>query len=184
MIYVLGVDPGFSAFGYALASYDPESDTHEVRAMGVIRTKKSDKKLRIAASEDNFQRARDIASALQGIIQVNRVRALAFESFSAPQKASKMNLVKIGFPYGVLAALASACDLPTVQLSPKRIRQVLRADSKSAVENVLRGGFPEAVRMLDGSVPRTLHNHAWDALAAYLASWDTDTMRMLRNARR
>lgn len=184
MIHVLGVDPGFGAFGYALAGYSPEHDTHEVRAMGVIRTKKATKKQRILASEDNFQRARDIARRLATILSVNDVKALAFESFSPPQRASKSNLVKIGFPYGILASLAVTHDLPTVQMSPQTIRKSLGGvGSKKGVEDLLRGAFPEAERALTGT-PESMRNHAWDALAAYLAAWDTDTMRMLRHARR
>jgi Holliday junction resolvasome RuvABC endonuclease subunit len=185
VIAVLGVDPGFASFGYALARYNPTSDTHEVRAMGVIRTKKATKKQNLLASEDSFQRTRDIAAALTGIVRANNVKALAFEAFSPPQRASKMNLVKIGFPYGVLAALAVEHELPTIQMSPQRIRKVLGTDSKDAAEALLRGAFPEAWRLLeDAGVAEGMRNHAWDALAAYMASWDTDTMRMLRNAHR
>lgn len=186
---VLACDPGFAAFGYVVVNREIVGEGNgtqadRVRAMGVIRTKKEAKKRQILAVEDSFARCREIATALRRLIDEYNVQAIAFEAFSVPMKSNKSNLVKIGHPYGILAALAE--DRPVVMLTPQRVRKDLveKGASKDDVERVVAARFADdpVVRAFKSECAKSIQNHAWDALAVYLACWQSDVMRALATA--
>jgi Holliday junction resolvasome RuvABC endonuclease subunit len=185
---ILTIDPGYAALGYAVLDVTAKFD--RVTAMGVVRTKVSSNK-RILKNEDSFARMRHMAEELEKLSMrgtEHSVRALVFESLSLPQQTSKQAAVKIGMPYGLLAQLAATLNIPVVMVTPQRVKNaVCGADnaSKHAVEIEMRKRFlPAKVRggvINDflSSTPASLHNHAWDALAVYVASTDMDVMKAL-----
>jgi len=180
---VLTLDPGFSAFGWGVVIR--ESGVEFVAEMNVIRTKKASKKLRILANEDNFMRMRYIAERLIAVIEDYKIDAMTFEAFSIPMKASKSNLVKIGMPYTIISTLSVVYDLAVVMSTPQHIKKAIcgrinASKEEVEIEVLNQYGKLPAVRAFMESVPETLHNHGWDALAAYIASDASDVMKALK----
>jgi len=185
---ILTIDPGYAALGYALLDATAKFD--RVVAMGVVRTKVSANK-RILKNEDSFARMRHMGEELERLTgrgTENSIRAMVFESLSLPQQTSKQLAVKIGMPYGLLAQLAATMNIPVVMVTPQRVKNaVCGADnaSKQAVEAAMRKRFLPvkvhggAINAFLSTTPASLHNHAWDALAVYVASTDTDVMKAL-----
>lgn len=176
---VLTVDPGFAAFGYGVIAMP----SHEVLVMGVARTKPSNAK--VLKSDDALRRLREISSVLVGLAGTYKIVGVSMESQSLPKQTSKQNAVKIGYPYGVVAMFATWLDIPVVQLSPQAVKKELcdRQDaSKEEVEQAAEAlwSADPAVQIFRDNYPDGVHNHAWDALAAFAASRQTEVMRALR----
>jgi crossover junction endodeoxyribonuclease RuvC len=182
---VLGVDPGLSSLGYAIVDLKADS----VVSLGVVRTKKSDKKRKVLASDDNLRRAREVHKALLAAMGATEplngdfdVAAICVESMSFPRNSS--TAAKIALSWGILASIAEQFGLPIVQASPQEIKKKLcgHADaSKEEVEANVRAMY--ALRADCGllrDVPKSLREHAWDALSAVAACQDSDVIRMAK----
>lgn len=177
---VLGVDPGLAFFGWSFVRLM----SNEVESLGVIRTEKSDAKRKVLASDDNLRRARDLAVALHGLCSTRKVVAICAESMSYPRNASTVAM--IGIAWGVIAKLSADLDVPVVQESPQGVKKALcgkRDASKEEVEDAVLGLYPESGGLL-GKLPRSIHNHAFDSLAAIVACKDSEVLRMARSLRR
>jgi Holliday junction resolvasome RuvABC endonuclease subunit len=170
----LGIDPGFASIGYAIVQIEPE----KLIDLGVIRTEKSGKKRGVLASDDNLRRAREIHKALLRKILGLRVVAICAESMSFPRNASAA--AKVAISWGVLASIAEQLAIPIVQASPQEIKRKLcgRKDaSKADIEAAVRKLYKSPV---EPNVPRSLREHAWDALSAIAACQDSDVLMMAR----
>ena len=107
-ITILTADPGFAAFGYGIIRRERKID--HVLEMGVLRTKKADKKHKVLVNEDSFERMRFTAERLLDLVKRYDVDIVVFEAMSLPRKASVSNAVKIGQPYALLAMLCTILD--------------------------------------------------------------------------
>ncbi len=182
--FFLGLDPGFASLGWATFLYSEDlSRLLDVNA-GVIRTKKSHKKLRVAASSDDHRRGREIARALHGRCAL-RPLAIAAEAMSFPRNAG--SAYKVGRAWGVVDCLAMIFDVPVFEATPQNLK-VKVAGSASASKDEVEWGVDEAVDMLGlpgsmkaalAAVPASLRNHAYDAGGAILATLERPEVRML-----
>ncbi len=176
----LGIDPGFSCFGWALVSVTVPS----IIRMGVIRTAKADKKQRVLATEDNVERTRLIHRALRGLLDGDIMPSVVCaEAMSFPRSSSVA--AKVALAWGVIVSSVEARGLPMLQCSPQECKRRV-CGSKSASKGevqfaVLKHFGNEAEGLLEG-VPASLHEHAYDAAAMVLACSDSDVMRALRRA--
>ncbi len=179
----LTVDPGFGALGWAVLIHEQGIST--CLDAGVITTKKATKKQRILVNEDNLLRIRDIASKLFGLITTYRINLMTYEAFSIPMKANKSNLIKIGFPYGILPTLAVVHDMAIVMSTPQAVKKKICGAVNASKEDVQKemekqfGSHP-GIKELRQTVAASKHNHVWDALGAYVAAADSDVMRALK----
>jgi Holliday junction resolvasome RuvABC endonuclease subunit len=188
---VLCVDPGFRWLGWAIVAAGREVDT--IVAMGVIRTKKSDKKRGVRKVDDNFRSAQEIATQLLDVVLMYSPQALAFEAYSQVRSASVAG--QLAMPYGILALLSvlpgrtslQRRGLPAVSATPGEIRKALGADSKNAAEAAVRKHFSSPLSLVSiarferaHAQTKSNHSHAWDGLAAYLACRDSEVLRALR----
>lgn len=174
----MGIDPGFASIGIAIVELTPE--TERVRSLDVFNTEKSDKKLDVRASADNFRRAREIARYLGHEFAKHGVGLVCAEAMSFARDASVAN--KMGLSWGVLAALCEARSIPLVQASPQAIKKALcaRKDaSKDDVQFALRVRYAEVPDMLAGMRKGDLE-HAADALGAVVACMDSELVRLAR----
>lgn len=183
-VTTLAADPGFAEFGFAVVRYEDRID--HVLEMGTFSTKPTTQK-GLLKTEDQFRRLRETASRLWSLASHYEVDALAFESLSIPQQTSKQNAIKIGHPYGALAMLAVALDLPCVMMTPQALKKALcgaHNASKEEVEAEVERLFWEhpAVQRFADEYPKTKRNHGWDALAAYVASGHSDVMKALKRS--
>lgn len=182
-VYVLGLDPGFASFGYSVLRFTPEGE--EVVAVNVIRTKKTGKKRNVLASDDNFRRARAIASVLREVVVGFQPRALAAEALSLPRNASAA--AKVAMSWGILADIVEEFQIPLVQQSPQGIKKTLCGKvsaTKVEVQEVVMKRYPGAFQPFMDATPKGQWEHGFDSVSAVLATIDSDVLRAVRGATR
>lgn len=180
MNHVMGFDPGFASFGVAVVELGATSEVPIW--MGVIRTKKSNKRQKLLATEDNFDRLQHVAEELDKLVRQYDLVALGAESMSFPRNASSS--AKVGMTWGVIATLSFEHRLPVFQCSPQRLKAQLTGSkqaSKEDVSNALRHRYPNTDfdDLLKG-LPHGEHEHAWDALASVVVCLDAEPVKMVR----
>lgn len=178
---VLGIDPGFASVGYCIVVLEPEGEVPI--ALGVIETKKNTRKHKVLACEDNFVRAKSIATSIQTLIHEHNVTAICAESMSFPRNAS--NAAKMALTWGALAGICEARMLSMVQPTPQTIKKKLtgrRDASKLDIQDALIMRYPDVEPQLK-ELPKTKREHAADALGAVVASLDSDIIHMARRLR-
>jgi len=180
MKYVMGLDPGFASFGVVLLQLDKSSEipVH----MDVIRTTKSNKKLKTLSTDDNFRRTQILVEELSKLLMAHEVVAIGAEAMSFTRNASSS--AKLGMSWGVIASLAFRWDLPVFQCSPQELKLRVAGSkqaSKQAVADAMRRRYPDVdFDDLLKKLPFGEHEHAWDALASVVACLGTEPVRMIR----
>ena len=185
MAVLLGLDPGFASIGYAIVNIsDPYKEV--VQKLGVAMTEKSSNKTRVLATEDNFRRAKVIASYIRPYALT--VDAICVEAMSYPRNAS--TAAKLALFWGVLAAVVEDLSIPVVQVSPQNIKSFLcskKTASKLEVKEAVLYRFAQCKRSkmaLDDYLsryPKTKQEHGFDALGAVLSSLDSDIILAVRS---
>jgi Holliday junction resolvasome RuvABC endonuclease subunit len=180
---VMGIDPGFANFGWAVVELCATKGPH-VALAGVIRTEKEAKKQNTYAAHDNIRRAREIASTLGELIEAFEVRALCVESMSFPRNASVA--AQMAMSWGVIATYADRFRLPIVSISPQAIKLAVAASKSASKDDVARG---VTARMTGVSkevahVPESKREHCYDAAASVLAARESDVICTLLQAYR
>lgn len=173
---LLGVDPGFAWFGWVAVRL--ESSGEELVAAGVIRTRKSKKKSRTFAADDNVRRTRELSGVLRALVHQFRPPVICAERQSWPRNASAS--AKVAMAWG--AMVCAAQDTPIRQVSPVELKAAVTGDrtaKKSEVEDAVRIRWPSFPELLDDVRP-SQHNHAYDAAGAVIACMDSEIVRALR----
>lgn len=180
MKHVMGFDPGFASFGVAVVELGPTVE--KPIFMGVIRTKKSTKRQKLLATEDNFDRLQIIAEEVEKLILQYDLVALSAESMSFPRNASSS--AKVGMTWGVIATTSTQHQLPVFQCTPQQLKIKLagsRQASKAEVADALRRRYPNTdFEELLKYLPMGEHEHAWDALASVVVCLDAEPVKMVR----
>lgn len=174
MSRVLGLDPGFASVGWAVVDL---FESPQIHALGVLRTKQSNRKQAVLAAADNFRRARELGQALGNLVLEQRIDVVAAEAMSFPRSSSVA--AKMAMCWGVLARICEEFDLPLVQASPQQIKRALTGNasaSKDDVQASLAIRFPNAIGLV-GGLPKGLHEHAFDAAGAAVACLTSDVIR-------
>lgn len=179
MPVVLGLDPGFSRCGYCKFLVDSHQQDDKVLALGVIKTKKSSKKRKILAADDNLDRAQEIAKKLWKLS--HGVSAICAESMSFPRSSSVA--AKMAMCWGIVAAIASRRDIPVLQATPQEIKSKIcdvKTASKQDIQDKLTQTYPECPS-LAGKTPKGQLEHLYDSLAAVITCLDSSYLKLLRN---
>lgn len=159
--------------------------------MEVICTEKANKKAGVLATEDNMQRSREIAKRLLELVAGRRVLYFSIESMSFPRNSSVA--AKMALSYGALAMLATQLNVPIVQASPQKIKEMLCGHKKATKEEVevavikrygrkLNQMFDIACQPMQLTKKQQfdLREHAFDSVAAFVMSLESDVARMAR----
>lgn len=185
--HVLGIDPGFASIGWSVVRIAATGE-HLVD-LGVIRTEKSAAKRNVRASEDNLERAKEIALEIQDLIGKYRIQLVCAETMSYPRNSSAA--AKMAMCWGVMAAIAQQHKIPIAQATPQEVKKAVtgRKDaSKEEVQEAVRGlfqplqgaeakhGGPYILR----AVPRSLWEHPYDATAAVVACRESEVFLLAR----
>jgi Holliday junction resolvasome RuvABC endonuclease subunit len=190
MTHVLGIDPGFASIGLAVVKVTA-GNLAPVR-LDVLTTKKSTSKKNILASDDNMRRVRDISLGICLLLEEFSVQAICMESLSFPRNAS--SAAKVAMSVGAIGAISASLNIPVLQASPAEIKKAVGAEkmvsgkspkeraqarlsSKVKVQESILKMFPEA--SLSG-IPRSLHEHAVDALASVVACSTSELFGLMR----
>lgn len=169
MSVLLGIDPGFASIGYAAL----ELKTNKVLEFGLLRSKKANKKQRLLAVEDNLRRAIDIATSINELLShLNiqySVNAICAEAMSFPRNASVA--AKVSMCWGIMADISANHGVEILQVSPQEVKKAVygaKNATKEDIQRVLQGLYPETTLFAE-SIPRTLHEHPFDALAVLVS---------------
>lgn len=177
---VLGVDPGFAHFGWCLMRITPARE--EVLCAGVFRTRKAWRKGDVLSSSDLHRRGRELAAMLRLVVQRERVDVIAAEALSWVRSANTMQ--QLGRAWGVVDTYAAASDTPLLEASPQDIKLALCGAldaSKADVQAEVRRRYPGTwIADLEGEVPASQLEHAFDAVGAAVACLPSQVCRMAR----
>ena len=176
---MLGVDPGFASVGVAVVEVGSASEL--IMDVRVFTTEKSDKKRKVRASDDNFDRTQRLYIALRDYVVEYGVSAICAEAMSCPRNASVAG--KMSLFWGALASVAAQYQLPLVQASPQEMKRVVAgAPSASKVDMAvaLRSRYPGQFDSFSSKFPKAEHEHGFDAAAAVVACLNSDVLQLIR----
>jgi Holliday junction resolvasome RuvABC endonuclease subunit len=175
-VVVLGLDPGLASLG-ACALALP---SRRVLGADVFRSAPSARKRAVAASDDRYRRARDLAAWFGAVVDRWQPAVIAAEAMSFPR--SGVAIASMALAWGVLAAIVHARGLPMVQVSPQEWKRtvsgrkaVADADLYPLLDTV--GGADVAAHLAAANIPRGQHVHALDALGVALWSQSAEVVR-------
>lgn len=178
---VLGLDPGFASFGWALLFLGAHAGDDRVVLGGVIHTEKSAKKRSVRASDDNVRRTRELIAELTALYDEHEPVAFAAESFSPPRNSG--TAAKVAFAWGSVTTIAYLSnDVPILQCSPQELKLAVvgaKTASKEEIEAALAARYPEAREHL-GAIAQGDREHVWDAIGSAHACLDTEVVRLAR----
>lgn len=184
--FAIGVDRGLAHFGYAVFQILPQGE--KVIEVGVVETKKSDKKKGTLASADAHRRSQELYWALNRLLGVyvlvslgGVLRVSAAEATSLPRNASAA--YKVGRAEGVWSALLSKFNLPQAEASPQAIKKCVCGRpnaSKEEVAQALEKRYPGQFRAFQKAVPASKREHGYDAAAALVTCLDSEVFKTVR----
>lgn len=183
MLSLLGIDPGFAAFGLAVAQEDAAGKLHFER-VSVLHTQpdKAAKKNR-RKTEDNADRLQLLASELVPAVDTFRPVAICIEAIALPFGKVQSSVVSaLGRVRGMIDMLSFIHKLPVIEAHPIRIKKLMtgRANAtKDDVREALTALYPELIPIFDDMNKGDLE-HAADACAAIHISRDTNELRLVR----
>lgn len=169
---ILGIDPGLASCGWAVIERDDDGSLSCLGA-GVIRTKKEtgnkyfDDLLRIKALSDGLEAAYNKWDGIQFI---------ASESMSWPRHTRAVQ--SMGFCWGVIGSLFNHESI--IQRRPQQIKVDL-AGKKTATKQDVEQAACLAVTDLAlylNDLPKTQRDHAADAAAAVVSSWNDSVVKL------
>ncbi|AOG00316.1 crossover junction endodeoxyribonuclease RuvC family protein [Blastomonas sp. RAC04] len=186
----LGLDPGLSFTGFAVALVDIMSaKILSVIEVGVIATERQKLK-QVRLTSDGYDRARVHVSGIRRVIQTHDVRFVAMEMAAATRH------IKPTFSFGVMTGIAASLEPPLIQVLPGEVKAVagVRQATKRdiiawALEESRQGSadWPTSSRTNKlglswrGRNVAKVAEHPADALAAIKAALTTDQFRLAAN---
>lgn len=179
-VRILGLDPGFASFGFAVLELGATASDDEVCEMGVWRTAKATKKRGVRATDDNVERGIELHTALRTALVERRLGMICAEAMSFPRSASVAG--KMCIAWGLVIAEVNRQRLPFRQATPQEIKHTVcgsRSASKDDIQCALTSRYGDLLTHV-AHLPGGQHEHAFDALAAIVACLDTDVVRMAR----
>lgn len=200
-VYVVGYDPGLANAGAAVVQIGARPERDRLVDLVLWTTEKSAKKRNVLAADDNFSRAREMASMM---IALHRhfdgtagsgVRAVAAEAMSFPRNARTS--AQIALFWGALACVCEREAYPMVQAGPQEIRRRLGLPTKAKKPEVhqrLASRFSNLGKKLDELHARRecvemtdrqwaeAQLHPLDALAAIVAADESEVIRLIRRS--
>jgi Holliday junction resolvasome RuvABC endonuclease subunit len=183
--YVLGIDPGFASIGLAVVALGPNPQDDRPVKMALLRTQKSNAKRKVRASDDNLERAKEIASFLQTMVSRYNIKLICAETMSFPRHASVA--AKIAMCWGVVAAISTREKIPVTQASPQEIKKMMCQNKSASKEEVqaslnllFRHDLVGPNTILEAGIPASQLEHPYDALAAVVACRESEVVLLLR----
>jgi len=179
MSIVVGIDPGLAHFGYSVVDMRPEGFFPV--SMHLIMTKKSDKKMKVLASDDNTRRGRELVNSFRHVVDHNPV-AFCVEAKSFPRNSSAA--AKTAISWGVVITIAELYDIPIFQATPQQIKTKMcgkKNASKDEIQNAVDEYFgSEIIHPLVEGLAKTKLEHPYDSIAAVVACSDAEALRLVR----
>lgn len=188
-LFVLGLDPGFASFGWAVLRIEP-SGAERLDGLGVIRTKKA--KGKVLVRDDDHARSAEMARELLAVTKRWRPTVICAEALShvnpsGPARMPVSTMTKMGRVWGLVDMLCEVYEVGLLQASPQTIKKATTGKvsaTKGEVLDALDARFAGRVRELLGAIRATTqHEHPVDALGAIVALEHHDHMRLAKASR-
>lgn len=131
-ITILGLDPGLSNTGYAIAEVDPQcGKIVRTVELGLLTTER-DTHAKIRRTSDDYGRARDLHRGLRAIIDRHAVTVAACEMVTTSKNLRPT--LSAGICLGVVASLAFFL----IQLLPREIKMAVTGNRDAPKEAMIR----------------------------------------------
>ena len=179
MSTVLLLDPAFRNFGWAVMTLGPVEDF--ICDVGVITTKKADKKQRLYVSDDNHTCSTHIAQQLQSIVATYCPIFICAEAQQGSKSSKAIQMQ--GMAWGILSAVAAVNRVPVLQAQPQQVKKALtqRNDaSKEEIEAVVCKHYTDLAERVKIIKPKSLHEHIYDACAVGIACLNSTEIQTAR----
>ncbi len=176
---VLGVDPGYANFGWALSNVTKEAI--EPLCVGVLVTEKSHRRMKVLASDDEFRRSKELYEGLVGVIRRNEVKLICAEGMSSPRNAITVRM--LGYAWGVLASICSELGIAMVQVSPNQLKKRLCGRVSSTdkeLHDEITKRYPSMETLIMSVTVKSKREHAYDAMIAIEVCSDSEPFVMLQ----
>lgn len=182
-VHVLALDPGLATLGLAVIRLSTASITTwpglevepVIEVLEVLRTTKSPKKAKVLVAHDDVRRVGELLEQIHELVQPYNVVAIAAELPSGSQGARPA--MCLGMAKGIVAALKVRYAIPLAACSPKTLKKTV-AGSASASKLEVQRGIEQRWPGVMWPRRKTDHEHAADALGAFVACAQSDVIRM------
>ena len=167
-VRVMGVDPAFRNTGWVHMQLGDSSE--RIQAVGLVRTKKTDKKMRILESDDRHRCCNEIAMALNSAIDVFVPHYICAEALVGSKGAAAATMQ--GMAWGVLSAITAVRKIPVFTVSPQGMKKALcgsKSASKEDIENAVKARYPNAAGIVGSINPPGAREHVYDAIGVVIA---------------
>lgn len=175
-IHALALDPSFRNTGWVIMRM---GKTDTPIAAGVIRTKKSTKK--VYAGVDNYRCSQELARALSDLIDRYKPSVVVAEAQAGSKNSRAAQLMGMG--WGVISCVTFLKHVPVVQATPASVKKLVAGSNKASkkqIEDVVITRFPAIVPLAKKVKPKSLHEHIYDALAVWVACGADEVVKLLR----
>lgn len=184
---ILGIDPGLSNMGYAVADVDARSATiTAVREVGISQAERQNL-LGVRKTSDHLRRAMIQAKALRQIADAHGVAAVAMEMVTlTPYKHPT-------FSFGVMTGIVAGLGLPVIEVLPHEVKFAATGDKRGSKRDIVAWAirktgkrslaWPTSARenafrlTYRGQNVAKIAEHPADALAAVEAAVRTEQFR-------
>lgn len=130
-ITMLGLDPGLSSTGYAIANVClMKNEILRVIRVGIIETERQKLK-QVRQSSDNLRRAQHHAESIRALISEHGVPLIALEMCSASQ------YIHPTFSFGVMVGVAASLRPPIIEVLPHEAKLAATGDPRATKAEVI-----------------------------------------------
>jgi Holliday junction resolvasome RuvABC endonuclease subunit len=179
-VNLLALDPSFRNTGWAVISLGKATEL--VVQVGVIRTKKADKKLKAFAGDDNHRCAKEIATALDTLLEEWMPDLVLAEAQSGSKNSRAAQLMGMG--WGVISAVTCIRDVTVLQVPPTLVKEAntgSKKASKKEIEAAVKRRYSGAEKLMEAAnINPGDREHVWDAISVAIACFDSNEVRTLR----
>ena len=156
--------------------------SEQIVDIGVITTKKADKKLKAYAGDDNHRCSQILADGLDVLVEGYQPSLIVAEAQSGSKNSRAAQLM--GMAWGVVSTVAAIHGIPVLQARPTQIKKACTGKgqaSKEEIQEAVTVQFPASPEWLLNNVkPKSLHEHVYDSLSVYIACRDSTEVQTLK----
>lgn len=139
-ITILGLDPGLSFTGYAIAEVDVSTKSIvRVADIGCAETARDNHRT-IRKTSDDFRRARAQAEKIQQLVDLHQVSIVAAEMVTTtPYKLPT-------FSFGVMVGIIASLDKPVIEVLPREVKKVATGDDRATKRDMIAWALKKTAR--------------------------------------
>jgi len=133
LIRMLGIDPSISNVGYAVVDYNVgAAQPFDVVKVGLIETAPGDKKMKVRKSSDDLRRARDLATGINDVIDLYKIKIATAEVPFGAQSA------RAALSNGVCIGLLASLRVPVIEVNPAEVKLASHGTKTADKEDICR----------------------------------------------